>query len=240
LLSLHVVVVSFEAIDCLLFLADYGSWAELFQSKSNQCFSRQDTTWTKLLYLNREPLVGASKRAYFGKTHKRIFPGPGSTQVCIKKMYHRDVTLDIASEIECLTVELNCLRWASALMGLIYNFMDKEDEIHGKPSFVVPKMRYVQVALAISFSGGKPSQAFLLEEEITDNFDKYINNTSAVPYDFVDSQRSHNAEFLSFTQHVQMLLTNEMAFVSDQQGTRFPLPDHFCRFINNLFFLKEG
>ena len=127
-----------------------------------------------------------------------------------------------------LSVELNCLGWASALMDLVYSFMKKEDLIRGSPPFEVPQMRYVKAGLAIQVSSdsagtGPGSQnAYLLEEYIDSEepggFVKYLNNNSAKPFKFKDKERSIRAKFLSFLQHVQFIETGSQAYLSDLQG----------------------
>ena len=129
-------------------------------------------------------------------------------------------------QAEKLTIELNCLGWASALMNVVYRFIEKEEEVQGKkPSFEVPKMCFVQGGLAITIIDDEKT-AYLVEEVI-DNADegwfvKYLNNDSAVPRVFASKEWTTWAEFLSFVQHVQFLKTDGTAYVSDFQGKCTP------------------
>ena len=44
---------------------------------------------------------------------------------------------------------VNCIGWASALMVLVYNFMEKKVSILGQPDSEILQMRYVLAGLAI-------------------------------------------------------------------------------------------
>jgi hypothetical protein len=175
------------------------------------------------------PLKGAFKIAHFGHTDIPLFGN--STRVCIKQTFFtsedskKRIIYQSQTQAENLSVEMNCLGWASALMDLVYSFMKKEELVRGSPPFEVPQMRYVQAGLAISKDRAEDSDrqnAYLLEEFIDHEapgwFVKYLNNNSAKPCKFKDEERSIRAEFLSFSQHVQFIETGSQAFVSDLQG----------------------
>jgi hypothetical protein len=148
----------------------------------------------------------------------------------IKKIY------DGPRQAEMLTMELNCIGWASALMTCVYDFIKESEAGIGFPPFDVPRMQYVQCGLAISKPEDSnhpgPSHghaAYLIEEYIDTNktsgknwFVKYLNNSSARPRQFEDPKKNLRAEFLSFAQHVQFWKTDGLAFVSDFQGKQGP------------------
>jgi hypothetical protein len=177
-----------------------------------------------------ESFHGNFKIAFPGYTSVPIFGS--STKVCIKQSFFMDPKsqarqiYDGAKQAELLTVELNCIGWASALMLCVYEFIDKKGQT---PPFDIPQMRYVDYGLAISKMDH--CSAFLLEEFIeapveriqngAKGFVKYLNNNSAQPRSFSDRKLAHRAEFLSFAQHVQFWQTDGLAFVSDLQGTHF-------------------
>jgi Alpha-kinase family len=183
-----------------------------------------------------KPLQGAFKFAHFGHTDIPLFGN--STQVCIKQTFFTSSSEDSPPNLKKhlvykgqtqaanLSVELNCLGWASALMDLVYSFMKKEEPVYGRPPFEVPQMRYVKAGLAIEVSkdseGTEKQNAYLLEEFIDSEdpgwFVKYLNNNSAKPHKFKDEERSIRAEFLSFSQHVQYIETGSQAYLSDLQG----------------------
>ena len=124
------------------------------------------------------------------------------------------------TQLKKLTTELNCLRWASALMGMVYSFIDEYKTTHHlSPSFAIPEMVFVKSALAISKIN---QEVFLLEEVINDStegpFIKYIGNGSVRPYDFLEGEECRLGEFLSFCQHIQFLKTKGLAIVGDFQG----------------------
>jgi hypothetical protein len=131
---------------------------------------------------------------------------------------------DGAKQAELLTMELNCIGWASALMLCVYDFINNQRNQVGIPTFEIPNMRFVNCGLAISKAANR--DAFLLEEFIDSDqtgsygnwFVKYLNNNSAKPRRLSDHRQAHCADFLSFAQHVQFWKTEGLAFVSDLQG----------------------
>jgi hypothetical protein len=212
-------------VECRIFTVPFRSLADLVDKMEDNPVKTTDSALiTTLLFNTGKAFTGASKEAFFGQTGVPIFPHSTSTNVCIKRSYYKDSSslkrriYDNAKQFQLLSTEINCSRWASALLALVYKFM----EIHprGKPPFPIPALRYVNVALAIT--NNSASDVYLLEEVVGKSdgiFDKYINNTSAVPLESSDPERQDIAEFLAFTQHVQMIKTTEQAFVSDYQGS---------------------
>lgn len=104
-------------------------------------------------------------------------------------------------------------------MGIVYDFINKYTEIHGKPSFEIPEMRFVKSALAIVDT---THETFMLEEVIDEAVDgvfvKYIGNGSVKPLKSLSGTAAYRAEFLAFSQHVQYLKTKRLAFIGDFQG----------------------
>ena len=112
---------------------------------------------------------GSFKRASFGHLSSSIFSGSESTSVCIKQCWYLckasgdRLVYDNQNQITKLSAEINCLRWAEALMGIVYSFIKKHMEIHGEPSFSIPEMRFVKSALAVV---NTTHETFMLEEVI--------------------------------------------------------------------------
>ncbi|KAF8228483.1 hypothetical protein L208DRAFT_1291147, partial [Tricholoma matsutake] len=127
------------------------------------------------------------------------------------------LTYDNHTQITNLSAEINCLHWASVLMGIVHNFVDKHVKMHGPPSFIILKMCFMKNALAIVDT---THETYMVEEvidEVVDGmFVKYIGNGSVKPYDFLSG--THQAGFLAFSQHVQYLKTKGLAFIGDFQG----------------------
>jgi hypothetical protein len=174
------------------------------------------------------PREGAFKIAYLGHSSIPLF-GTSSQEVCIKQTFIKDaskrsgkIIVQGQTQAKYLSIELNCLGWAHALMELVYAFIRCKEETLGKPDFTVPQMRFVQAGLAIP-KEDNALHVFLLEEVIETNtpswFTKYLNNSSARPLKFPDNTEMFlRAQFLSFAQHVQFIETGGLAFVSDFQG----------------------
>jgi hypothetical protein len=171
---------------------------------------------------NTTPKYGSFKRAFMGRLSLPIIAD--STSVCIKQCWylckasgHR-VPYDNHTQVSKLTAEINCLRWASALMEIVYEFIDSHIKTHGPPSFSIPKMRFVKSGLAIVDT---THETYMIEEVIDELIDgkfmKYIGNGSARPFD-LRGDDAYRAEFLAFAQHVQYLKTKGLAFIGDFQG----------------------
>ena len=171
-----------------------------------------------------KPKYGAFKQASFGHLDRAALGD--SSAVVIKQCWYTcpatggRLTYDNHTQVTKLTGKINCLRWASALMGLVYDHINDYTRLHGPVPLTIPSMHFVKSALAIAED---THDTFLLEEVIDDamggTFVKYIGNGSAQPYDFLQGDDIHRAEFLSFAQHLQYLKTDRLAFVSDFQGT---------------------
>ena len=171
------------------------------------------------------PKYGSFKRASFGHLGGSIFPGSESTSVCIKQCWYLckasgiRLVYDNHTQIMKLSAEINCLRWAGALMGIVYDYIDNFTNLHGEPSFDIPKMRFVKSALAVADT----THATYMVEEVIDEavdgaFVKYIGNGSVKPLDFLSGTAAYLAQFLSFSQHVQYVKTKGLAFIGDFQG----------------------
>jgi hypothetical protein len=70
-----------------------------------------------------------------------------------------------------------------------------------------------------------PARSYLLEEQITNEFKKYIHNGSALPNLEPNDSEYHISLFLCACQHVQYTKTHKLAYVSDFQGANGLLTD---------------
>jgi hypothetical protein len=170
------------------------------------------------------------KKATFGHT-SGFHLGP-STHVCIKHCWYpckssgACLAYDNPTQVAKLSSEINCLRWASALMGLVYDFIVEQCGSLGDPPFEIPQMRFVNTALAVTETGIRDT--YMIEEVIDEadsGFVKYIGNSSAVPFTHFNLDVACRAEFLTFCQHVQYSKTKGLAFVGDFQGVSYHLND---------------
>ena len=183
------------------------------------------TTLTLIYDPNTTPKYGGFKMALFGHSGRPVISD--STSVCIKQCWYlckasgARLLYDNPTQIVKLSAEINCLRWASALMGMVYDFVDKHIQTHGQPSsFTIPRMRFVRNALAIVDTTHDTYMVKeVIDEAVHGTFVKYIGNGSVKPYEFLDGPAAFRAEFLAFSQHVQYLKTKGLAFIGDFQGT---------------------
>ncbi|KAG1744424.1 hypothetical protein EDB19DRAFT_1613816, partial [Suillus lakei] len=120
-------------------------------------------------------------------------PGVPSTSTDFRIGY-----FTLIDEMPKLFREANILYWAKALLGLVYDFIDRTvASTSESPPFNIPCVHFIEAGLALSFfpGGGKPSSktgttcaAFLLEEVIDcgdgdedHDFTKFIHNMDPNP-----------------------------------------------------------
>jgi hypothetical protein len=166
--------------------------------------------------------LGAFKWASLGCTDQPVLGD--SKLVMVKQCFYKGlvdevIPFDNHTQITMLSMEINCLRWSSALMRLTYDYIDGHIKNHGPAPFAIPCMRFVKSALAIVHD---TRDTFLLEEVIDEDtegsFVKYIGNSSAKPLDHLEGEKFDRARFLCFCQHLQYNMTKNFAFVADFQG----------------------
>lgn len=184
--------------------------------------------------------VGAFKTAHVGKI-KFVDEGAplADGKVCVKQVFRRnpDGTIkryDGKHELAMLSVECNCLIWASILLDLTYKFVAREIEGKGElsgPIPVIPKLRFTRSMIAL-VQDSPTDKAFLVEEWIALDdsehpFIKYMDNCypqSTVP--LTAHPEAHEiAEFLIFAQHVQWQKSDNLVYTSDYQGAGGILTD---------------
>ena len=180
-------------------------------------------------------LKGAFKTAHPGSITPidGVLPLPLSSNICVKQVYFPGQNNKInryGSKIEQNHIhsEVGCLDWARILLDLTYGFIEDHEETHGGFPGTIPKLRFVEAAIAESKGGEK---FFLIEEWIDTSdapFMKYINNArpvSCIPRS-APEEIQNTANFLCFAQHVQYHVTKGTVFTSDYQGTsRWRGPD---------------
>lgn len=147
--------------------------------------------------MKAKPMFGAFKQTIFSYIDYQAIWNSTSSSVTIKQCFYNLVSTgarvlyDKHSQLKKLTTEFNCLRWASALMGIVYSFINEYKTTSGltSDSFPIPEMVYVKSTLTIAETDQEVS---LLEEVIDDAvkgpFIKYIGNGSVQPFDFLTSE----------------------------------------------------
>jgi hypothetical protein len=190
---------------------------------------------------------GGFKLAAFGTSMPPIFNAKamGTKAICTKHAYNpvervvevngslttKNVYVPHEGEkqFQCLIMEVTCLVWAQALLGIVYDLIEAETKECGKVPFNIPQLCFVRAAIAIESTLLKRT-TFLVEEVIDAGvegpFRKYINNVSLEPLEMETKEDKEWAKFLAFSQHVQYWKTRKHAFVSDYQGTSFNLCKH--------------
>ena len=133
-------------------------------------------TATTLIYSpNAVPEYGGFKRALFGHSSHPIISH--STSVCIKQCWYQCkasgawLIYDSHTQITKISAEINCLRWASALMEITYDFINKHIKVHGEPSFMIPKMCFVKNVFAIINTN---HEMLMVEEVINEAVDETL------------------------------------------------------------------
>lgn len=131
----------------------------------------------------------------------------------------------LVDELPKLFREANVLYWATALLGLVYNFIDRViADASNPPSFSIPRVQFIEAGLALSCSQGSKTilksgtkNAAVLLEEVED-FIKFIYNMDPNPLLDPDQDGYNFALFLVFTQHIQYVKMGGLMFISDYQG----------------------
>lgn len=168
---------------------------------------------------------------------KRPYHGGESTD---NKLYKRYV---LAQELPILFREANVLYWAKALLKMTYEHIDRAIR-HATdlsiPEWIadIPRLHFVEAGLALAYastskgtstaSTGSVTGVYLLEEKIEcgdAKFTKFIHNVQYSSRLKPDNDGFHIAEFLVFTQHVQYVQTDGLAYISDYQGSNTLLTD---------------
>jgi hypothetical protein len=106
---------------------------------------RKDKAFPAVLTFDKhKPIAGACKFAYFGDANIPVFLNAGSNKVCIKEAFYiarqtgHQRIYDPAKQAAVLTNEINCSRWANALMVMVYQFIKEENGKRGEPPFSIP------------------------------------------------------------------------------------------------------
>jgi len=158
-------------------------------------------------------------------------------KVCVKQIYRQRTNGGIArvsgrEELGAFIEEFNCVRWASILLDMTYQFVAREIVERGEPPYPIPELRYTRAMVAIA--QGDSEKAFIVEELIYSDegegepqFRKYIDNRHPKSLlNISEPTKAHNiAYFLLFSQHFQWQKTHVGAFVSDYQGASGLLTD---------------
>ena len=183
---------------------------------------------------------GGFKLAAFGTSMPAIFNSKttGAEAICAKRTYNAiervvevsgalttkivNIPHDGEKQFQSLMMEVTCLVWAQALLGIVYDFIEAESNDYAmQVPLTIPQFCFVSAAIAIESSPLKKT-TFLVEEvidaDVEGPFRKYLNNVSALPLAMETKQDEDRAKFLAFSQHVQYWKTKKQAFVSDYQG----------------------
>jgi hypothetical protein len=128
-------------------------------------------------------------------------------------------------QVSLICTELNCLLWARALTNLAYDHATEVGKRKGPPPFEIPRLRFVETAVAIEANADRAS-AYMLEEVIPmtepEPWVKYINNdTPRLVLGCTASPLTiERGKFLIYAQHVQFWKSKRQVYVSDYQGQR--------------------
>ena len=242
------IVQSTKSINVLVFIVKRpNSFLNLLEAPDWKTYFNFDTPLNIHLHLNMSPSdrkKGGFKLVYFSTTSQLLFGS--DTAICAKQSFYtktkmvmqcqddtlwvpmeiqQDIPYDSIKQAQDLTMEVMCLNWAHALLEMVYAFVDKRLEkgrLGQSQMISIPRMRFVDAGLAIKQAEKESDSWFFLLDEVipeTYGFCKYLNNTSAIPYNLSHTEDNKHAQFLSFAQHVQYFKMNKCAYVSDFQGT---------------------
>ncbi|KAF8058003.1 hypothetical protein FPV67DRAFT_1676776 [Lyophyllum atratum] len=136
-----------------------------------------------------------------------------------------------SEEVDAVMNEANLLCWATSLLDSAQAHVEKlvKSRLPDTAPFKIPYLRFVQAGIAISLRDIDPKAvsvstnraAYLLEELLPANrksFQKYVHNGKAKPLTEPHEANYDIAEYCCFIQHIQFMLTEGLAFISDFQG----------------------
>ncbi len=163
-----------------------------------------------------------SQRVYSGLGHSKIH---GWTKVALKRPFEVKSNgqnirhLSLVDEGRLVVVEANMLAWAHSLLNFSYRFIDHRLETIGRPSFPIPRLRFVEGAIVFpqrdidskTVAPISNRAVYLLEEIIHKEelpFLKYIHNSSAAPLQDPGEEGYDTGVFLCFIQHLQYVKTS--------------------------------
>ena len=179
---------------------------------------------------------GSFKTAHPGEIHFQGGTNPYADEaVCVKQIYETKedkpaiIRLKGRHELEKLSAECNCLRWALILLDLTYQFVDREVKKKGNPPLPIPRLRFPRSMIAIVVESSK-EKVFLVEEWLDLSkhpFEKYLGNRlpESSLSDDATTEAHKITEFLLFAQHVQWQKTSRLVYTSDYQGAGDVLTD---------------
>lgn len=207
-------------------------------------------------WLTLSPIVssGLGSRSQHGVVVKRPFYRvPPTSQAATSLKIVRYSSVD---ELKHVLKESIVMYWAKSLLNYTYDYIDHHISTSPTPPpFEIPRVRFVDAGVALGYGqrsasskpgdksntkAGTVSAVYLLEERIVfdDNqeFTKFIHNMDYVPSLDEDQYGYDLAVFLAFTQHIQYVQTEGLAFVSDYQGIyhAHSLTPHFTKTDTNL------
>jgi hypothetical protein len=174
------------------------------------------------LILQPTPDSGLGSHGHFSVALKRPFKRNTNDNHTGK--YQR---LPPADEHAFISTEAVVWQWGYALLALVQTFVQDHasTKLDDPDRPELPAVRYVEAGVAKCIKPNENvhslSGSYLVEEQIPSEqgFWRFVGNGSAIPATFdKDSRMFQLAQFYSFCQHVQWVLTNGMAYCADWQG----------------------
>lgn len=158
---------------------------------------------------------------------------PGMEVVALKRPYMRKPSDDSSSqrypaldELNLVSKEASAVQWGSALLAVVYSYLDAHPTDGFKNPPPTLQVRFVEAGVAkVIQPSAQATQAllgaYLVEERIPveQGFVRFVGNGSAVPcYTGPNPHGQLLAQFCAFCQHVQWVLTGGQTYCSDWQG----------------------
>lgn len=190
---------------------------------------------TLSLNMSAPVMRGAFKRATWADLSPKLADG-GSVVVAKQaidntiagtRTTERERPYEGVKQLTWLSDDIKCMVWANAMQKLVVDFIQlcflEENTLQYELD--IPKFSFVAGALGVetkSDNDKKKPPTWIIEERVDEEVEgpwrKYVNNDRPRPIKMKNSKDQTRAEFLCFSQHVQYMLTNKSAFVSDYQG----------------------
>lgn len=208
-------------------IANFSSFQDVPSAEDVMGYTAGEFTATSAWHYHslQQSQLGTFKKTMPGGLDEDVL-GCGHTDVVLKQAFYREGdTIGIYDghrQARELLKEVQSIIFAKILLDMVYNWVQKFLTAHkltlgDLPSHIpLIRMRFVKMTLAIEQN--EDQLIYLVEEKISDDFEKYINNATPAPLPTTSPDRSVRAQFLAFTQHVQFWKMKKIMFVSDYQG----------------------
>ncbi|KAJ8083225.1 hypothetical protein PM082_003224 [Marasmius tenuissimus] len=193
----------------------------------------ESPTLLHLSYSNDvQKAYGGFKFSWIASATPPLFSS-STSEICVKQTYEKTVvgnkvigkTRRGEDQYKNLESEVLSMIWGSTLYNRSVAFAEDMHSQGLVQDIDRPKqLGFARCAIGMEMDGSTRNY-FMFEEVVQPPFVKFLNNSTVQIPSYVMPGDQAIAEWLSFTQHAQYMLTGKMAFIGDYQGNHTYLTD---------------